>query len=120
MLQEPNPYTIMLYKILFLLLLSLGTKAQTVYKTPSGKKYHLAGCRMVENVSQAITPDQARDLGLEPCKICKPADIYVVPATGKPQGQAPATVQCKGITKAGTRCKHMTRIANGYCAQHSP
>ena len=30
------------------------------------------------------------------------------------------TVQCKGLTKSGTRCKHMTRIANGYCFQHQP
>jgi hypothetical protein len=29
-----------------------------------------------------------------------------------------ATTQCFGLTKAGTRCKNMTRIANGYCFQH--
>jgi hypothetical protein len=28
-------------------------------------------------------------------------------------------VQCKGITQSGTRCRHVTRIANGYCFQHT-
>ena len=28
------------------------------------------------------------------------------------------TTQCKGITQKGTRCKHMTYNANGYCYQH--
>ena len=37
------------------------------------------------------------------------------------QGTNPTgTVQCKGMTKKGTRCQHMTRIANGYCFQHNP
>ncbi|WP_350028985.1 DUF5763 domain-containing protein [Flavobacterium terrisoli] len=36
---------------------------------------------------------------------------------GRGQSQ---TVQCKGTTKKGTRCKHMTSIANGYCFQHNP
>ena len=40
-------------------------------------------------------------------------------STKTPQGQS-TTVQCKGTTKAGTRCKHMTSIANGYCYQHQP
>lgn len=28
------------------------------------------------------------------------------------------TVQCKGFTKKGTRCKHYTSNASGYCFQH--
>jgi hypothetical protein len=109
-------------KVLFLLLLSVSVKAQTtIYKTPSGAKYHLATCRMVKNVSEKITVEEARLLGLQPCKICKPANIYSsdIPTANKAQGQG-ETVQCKGITKAGTRCKHMTSIANGYCFQHQP
>lgn len=34
--------------------------------------------------------------------------------------QKNGTVQCKGTTKKGTQCKHMTSIANGYCFQHNP
>lgn len=105
-------------KILALLLLSVSLKAQAVYKTPSGAKYHLATCHTVKNVSEQITVSEAIELGLQPCKICKPSNIYASGASrNKAQGQG-STVQCKGITKAGTRCKHMTRIGNGYCFQH--
>jgi hypothetical protein len=42
-------------KLLTLLLFTISLNAQTVYKTPSGAKYHLANCRTVKNVSEAIT-----------------------------------------------------------------
>lgn len=75
---------------------------------------------MVKNVSEEITTAKAIELGLEPCKICKPVNIYGnAPTVHKAQGQT-NTAQCKGKTKAGTRCKHMTSIANGYCYQHQP
>lgn len=105
-------------RVFILLLLSLSVKAQTVYKTPSGAKYHLASCRMVKNVSEEITVIKAQELGLEPCKICKPPAAYSSTSSiHKAQGQN-QTVQCKGFTQKGTRCKHMTSIANGYCYQH--
>ena len=104
---------------LLLLLLSLKGLSQSVYKTPSGQKYHLASCHMVKNVSEKITIEKARQLGLQPCKICKPPEVLSGPSPDKQQGQH-TTVQCRGTTKAGTRCKHMTRIANGYCYQHQP
>jgi hypothetical protein len=111
-------------RILILLLFSVSLKAQTVYKTPSGGKYHLATCRMVKNVSEQITVAQAKELGLQACKICAPVNIYSSGASSvtsdKAQGQATNTVQCKGLTKSGSRCRHMTRIANGYCFQHQP
>ena len=110
-----------LVRIIFLLLLSASLKAQTVYKTPSGTKYHTANCRMVKNVSQAISISKATELGLQPCKICKPATVASQNlVSSKPQGTGTATNQCKGLTNAGTRCKHMTRIVNGYCFQHQP
>src|SRR6187399_1908284 len=106
--------------VLTFLLISFSLKAQKVYKTPSGAKYHLATCRTVKNVSEEITITKARELGLEPCKICKPPDISSSnTSVNKAQGQG-ATIQCRGTTKAGTRCKHMTSIANGYCFQHQP
>ena len=76
---------------------------------------------MVKNVSEEISTAKAIELGLQPCKICNPANIYAanVPVVHKAQGQT-TTAQCKGTTKAGTRCKHMTSIANGYCYQHQP
>ena len=107
--------------IICFLLLSLSVKSQSVYKTPSGAKYHLASCRMVKNVSEEITLTEASELGLLPCKICQPptSSTSNLVTKKKANGQS-NTVQCKGTTKAGNRCKHMTSIANGYCFQHNP
>lgn len=104
----------------FLLLFAVGASSQTVYKTPSGEKYHVASCRMVKNVSQKITIADAQERGLQPCKICKPPVGFRqnVRSTKNVSGES-ATVRCKGLTQKGTRCKHMTRIANGYCFQHN-
>jgi hypothetical protein len=107
--------------ILSLLLIGFSSAihSQSVYKTPSGKKYHLATCRMITNTSQEMTLPQALESGLDACKICNPPGGNAGTAHAA-QGQKTTTTQCKGITKAGSRCKHMTRIANGYCAQHNP
>lgn len=107
--------------LIFLLsIISVSSAAQTVYKTPSGAKYHLGNCRTVKNVSEEISIEKAIESGLQPCKVCKPPVVYTAPGPqNKPQGQN-QTVQCSGKTKAGTRCKHMTRIANGYCFEHQP
>lgn len=106
--------------ILLIPLFSISLNAQTIYKTPSGAKYHLAVCRMVKNVSEQITVSKANELGLQPCKICKPQIISAYSnSIKKAQGQN-ETVQCSGLTKAGNRCKHMTSIGNGYCFQHQP
>jgi hypothetical protein len=102
-----------------LIVLSISLKAQAVYKTPSGEKYHLASCRMVKNVSEKITVKQAIALGLQPCKICSPQISDESILANKAKGKY-KTVQCKGLTKTGNRCKHMTSIANGYCYQHQP
>lgn len=107
-------------KILALLLLSVSLKGQMLFKTPSGAKYHLASCRMVKNTSEQITISRAIALGLQPCKICNPSNSSVLASSqGKASGEG-ETVQCKGTTKTGLRCRHQTRIANGYCFQHQP
>jgi hypothetical protein len=108
-----------LVALLFTVFITGCVYSQTVYKTPSGAKYHLATCRMVKNVSAEISVEKARALGLTPCKICRPANIYGnnAPSVHKAQGQD-ISVQCKGLTKSGSRCRHMTRIANGYLEGH--
>jgi hypothetical protein len=98
---------------------AFNVNAQTVYKTPSGKKYHLASCRMVTNVSEKLIVAEAVAMRLEPCKICNPGVTNTDTNSDKAKAQS-QTVQCKGMTKSGTRCKHMTSIANGYCYQHQP
>lgn len=105
-----------------LLLLALNISAQTVYKTPTGSKYHLADCRMVKNVSSSISIEKALKEGMEPCKICKPPFRQVLGIVSKPKktaGQNSAN-RCFAITKAGTRCKRNTSIGNNFCFQHLP
>lgn len=77
---------------------------------------------MVRNVSTALRLPEAIKKGLLPCKICKPPVAgSVTQGTQKVLGESgKGTVRCKGYTKKGTRCKHMTAIANGYCFQHNP
>ena len=77
---------------------------------------------MVENVSEEISFEEATELGLAPCKICRPHNdnaLGLKASKNAAQGQS-QTAQCRGTTKRGTRCKHMTSIANGYCYQHNP
>lgn len=108
-------------QIILFIFISLICKSQTVYKTPSGAKYHLASCRMVNNVSKELSIPDAIKIGIQPCKICKPSTVNMqFESPKKITNGTSNTVQCKGITKAGTRCKHMTSIANGYCFQHNP
>lgn len=109
------------FQIFLLLLFSISVKAQTVYKTPSGAKYHVATCRMVTNVSEKMDLNAAVEKGLSACKICKPptSSRSTLYQTKSAQGES-QTVQCRGKTNAGTRCKHKTSIANGFCFQHNP
>ena len=108
------------------LIFSVGaftSQSQTVYKTPSGKKYHLASCRMVENVSkQLVGKEDIESYGLEPCKICSPPHKHQLQlsfgTSNKAVGEG-RKVRCKGYTQNGGRCKHITRLANGYCFQHT-
>ena len=53
--------------IIFFLQGPIISYSQNVYKTPYGKKYHLASCRMVENVSSKLVdakeePQKATDV----------------------------------------------------------
>ncbi len=106
-----------------LILLSIKGIGQYLYKTPSGKKYHLSSCRMVENVSmKLITESDINTYNLTPCKICIPPMKYKFQrnysSSNKAVGES-VSVQCKGKTQSGSRCKHKTRLANGYCYQHT-
>ncbi|MCH3883266.1 MULTISPECIES: DUF5763 domain-containing protein [Tenacibaculum] len=109
--------------IIFFIFLSFNSKSQNVYKTPSGKKYHLASCRMVENVSKKLLGiSDVSKFHLSPCKICKPPILKGLVKSFNSKNKAVGkskSVRCKGVTKKGTRCKHVTKIANGYCYQHT-
>ena len=112
----------MRWPIFLLLIFSVGFSAQTVYKTPSGSKYHLSNCRMVKNVSAAVSVSHAQQQGLSPCKICRPSftpGLGIMSTSKKPAGINSGN-RCPAITKAGTRCKRNTRIGNNFCFQHLP
>lgn len=112
----------MKYISLLILFLSINLYSQAVYKTPSGKKYHLRSCRMVKNVSTLLSVGSATSKGLEPCKICKPPQISsqgLLKVPSKAKGINNLS-RCKGKTKLGRRCKRKTRIGNDYCFQHLP
>jgi NOL1/NOP2/fmu family ribosome biogenesis protein len=68
----------------FLFLLStVKLKAQTVYITESGKKYHAKNCSLVKTGKKGIELAEAKKQGYEPCKHCK-ADIIEPKKTVKP------------------------------------
>ncbi|PTX59508.1 hypothetical protein C8N46_10997 [Kordia periserrulae] len=78
---------------------------------------------MVENVSKKLSGvAEIKAAKLTPCKICKPPPIHQLKKgnnfADKSVGKA-STVRCKGTTQKGTRCKHFTKLANGYCFQHT-
>ena len=113
------------FVIAFLLTIcSICSFAQSVYKTPSGDKYHLAKCRHVNNVALRMTVDEAiNDYHLRPCKLCKPPipnnAIFLHSGNNKAVG-ACSTTRCNGKTKQQLRCKRRTRLCNGFCFQHNP
>jgi len=112
----------MKYVISILLFISLSLCGQTVYRTPSGTKYHLPSCRMVKNVSSGLDVNKAMEIGLQSCKICNPSGTAAYRFISKPKKVNGTNKgnQCLGMTKGGTRCKHHTRIGNDYCFQHKP
>lgn len=44
----------------------------TVYITKSGQKYHRDGCSSLQHSKIAISLDEAKRKGYEPCKNCRP------------------------------------------------
>ncbi|MDC8001791.1 hypothetical protein POV26_12150 [Aequorivita todarodis] len=107
-----------------------NSPAQTVYTTKTGEKYHTATCRYLKYSKKEITLEQAIDLGYQACSVCKPSSGpgQVQSFVSRPsQGTTPQETsshkttasQCTGKTKAGNRCKRMTKDASGRCYQHS-
>lgn len=49
-----------------------STEGTLVYIAKSGSKYHREGCRYLSTGGSAITLDDAKRSGYEPCKVCNP------------------------------------------------
>ena len=119
--------------ILFLILIGCtsNSQAQTVYTTKTGEKYHTENCRYLKYSEKEITLQEAIDRGYQACSVCKPGisheesktknSFYNSPESSNvpKQTNTQATAsQCTGKTKAGNRCKRMTKNGNGRCYQH--
>jgi hypothetical protein len=90
----------------FVFFFGLAAKAQTVYSSANGTKYHTADCKLSGDAS-AMTLAAAKKAGKTGCGVCKPDDHF-----------KDKTTQCTGKTADGTRCKRLTASANGKCFQH--
>jgi len=51
--------------------MSTNLKAQTVYITESGKKYHAKNCDVAKTGKKGIELAEAKKQGYEACKVCK-------------------------------------------------
>lgn len=80
--------------LLFFLLSAVKLKAQTVYITESGKKYHAKNCSIVKTGKKGIELAEAKKQGYEPCKSCKADEITE-------SKQSPA--KTKEATKTGAK-----------------
>ncbi len=60
-------------------------KAQTVYVTESGKKYHAKNCSVVKTGKKGMELAEAKKQGYEPCKVCKADDAKASAPADKPK-----------------------------------
>lgn len=111
------------------LLGSISLIAQTVYITPSGKKFHRENCKTT-HAHTSITLSDAVDRGYTACRVCKPStdkssikeNSSLSNANGKSKSNSGDVSsndnQCQGTTKAGNRCKRKASAGSSYCYQH--
>lgn len=59
------------FLILLLFFVVTSSKAQTVYITESGKKYHAKNCDVAKTGKKGIELSEAKKQGYEACKVCK-------------------------------------------------
>ncbi|MDH7568443.1 MAG: hypothetical protein QHJ73_02485 [Armatimonadota bacterium] len=50
----------------------LPPPAETVYVTHSGKKYHRLECSALAKTRDALSVEEARQRGYQPCEVCRP------------------------------------------------
>ncbi len=84
----------------------VASRAQTVYSSAKGEKYHTADCKLSGDASN-MTLTAAKKAGKSGCGVCKPDDHF-----------KDKVEQCTGKTADGTRCKRMTSSKEKKCYQH--
>jgi len=117
--------------VLLLTFFVVNVFSQTVYITKTGAKYHSEGCRYLSKSKISIDLADAIAKGYGACSVCKPptkissststktnsANTEIKNSSTNSVSQS-TSVQCSATTKAGTRCKRMTKSSNGKCWQH--
>lgn len=86
--------------------LAIQSKAQTVYASSKGEKYHTADCKLSGD-ADGMTLAAAKKAGKTACGVCKPDEHL-----------KDKQVQCSGKTADGTQCKRQTSSKDGKCFQH--
>ena len=117
--------------VIFLIIIGCSSKspAQTVYTTKTGEKYHTASCHFLKKSKKEITLEQTINLGYQACSVCKPISnsgetqnfVSQHSQSTTPQetpSHKTTASQCTGKTKAGKRCKRITKNVSGRCYQH--
>lgn len=63
----------------FLISLSFNAlKAQTVFVTETGKKYHVKNCSLLNGSKKSLSLQEARKKGYDACKACKADEIIAL------------------------------------------
>ena len=104
--------------LFFLIALSNYAYSQTVYVTKSGEKYHKDGCQYLSKSKIETTLSEALKNGYDACKVCKPENKSSTSVNTLETPTPQKSTQCSALTKTGSRCKRMTKNANGKCFQH--
>ena len=115
-----------LFLFTFLIAYTTNVSAQTVYTTKTGEKYHKSTCHYLKYSKKEITLEKALKLKYSACSVCKPSSEVsksqnpsnFKSTTNSTSTLAAKSIQCSGKTKAGARCKRMTKDASGKCYQH--
>ncbi|MEN3323689.1 hypothetical protein VP395_08115 [Mariniflexile soesokkakense] len=109
------------------IIFTANVSSQTVYTTKSGEKFHKSTCGYLKYSKKEITLEKALELNYSACSVCKP--LSEVSTSQNPSNfksttkttskdAAKSSVQCSGKTKAGARCKRITKDSSGRCYQH--
>jgi len=120
--------------VFLLTFLIVNVFSQTVYITKTGAKYHTEGCRYLSKSKISIDLAEAITKGYGACSVCKPptkvssstatqtkstnSEINSTTNQSSSTNTQSISMQCSATTKAGTRCKRMTKSPNGKCYQH--
>jgi NOL1/NOP2/fmu family ribosome biogenesis protein len=72
-------FSFILISVFFLIINCNKLRAQTVYITENGKKYHSKNCDLAKTGKKGISLAEAKKQGYEACKKCKaPTELQAV------------------------------------------